>query len=356
MANGYLIRNGAGMTNVSFVANPTVGSRIWISSKQYTTIAYGNTYNAAYRYGTGIGDIRYQNYSIAAPGSKTFTSSGTFTVPNGVTQIRVLCVGGGGGGGATAHAQARSRHGDSWIDTNEGFVDGGGGGGGGGYVTNTTMNVTPGQQISVTIGAGGTGPQMTDYYYYPYENDFRYSEWERGTAGGNGGTTSCGSVTAAGGRGGGAGTGPESPAGVNVWSSTGGAGGAGYGNGGRGGNSGQSDDTATANTNRNGGNGGDGYNYNGTTYSGGGAGASGGYQNFGFETSYHAGKSGSPGGRGSVIGESAAANTGGGMGATGLHYDRYTVISEQGTVETGRTRVSQVTTTGGSGICIISWG
>ena len=74
MANGYLIRNGTGMTNVSFVANPTVGSRIWISSKQYTTIAYGNTYSIAYRYGNGMGDIEYRSFSIAAPGSKTFTS------------------------------------------------------------------------------------------------------------------------------------------------------------------------------------------------------------------------------------------------------------------------------------------
>ena len=359
MANGYLIRNGTGMTNVSFVANPTVGSRIWISSKQYTTIAYGNTYNAAYRYGNGIGDIRYQNYSIAAPGSKTFTSSGTFTVPNGVTQIRVFCVGGGGAGGFSAYSMRSGRHGDSWMDTNEGETQGGGGGGGGGYVTNTTMNVTPGQQISVTIGAGGTYSQYTMWYYNsnPSEAAGTVARWRRGSSGGKGGTTYCGSVSAAGGNGGGAGSGPDQPTGATKWSTTGGSGGTGYGNGGKGGNSGQSDDYDTAKANRDGGNGGDGYNYNGTIYSGGGAGDAGGFQTYGWETSIFWGSVGSPGGRGSKVGEYPIANTGGGSGAANNSLDRYTV-SDTGDSESsaGSTTVYQITGNAGSGICIISWG
>lgn len=69
-------------------------------------------------------------------GSKSFTSSGTMSVPTGVTQIQVFGVGGGGAGGKGS--------GDC------------GGGGGGGYTSTVTANVSPGQTISVTIGAGGS--------------------------------------------------------------------------------------------------------------------------------------------------------------------------------------------------------
>lgn len=65
---------------------------------------------------------------------QTFTANGTFTVPSGVTQVRVLCVG-GGGGGASGHQ----------------------GGGGSGYVQTGTFSVTPGQSIAVTVGSGGNG-------------------------------------------------------------------------------------------------------------------------------------------------------------------------------------------------------
>lgn len=68
----------------------------------------------------------------------------TWTVPSNVTKVDVLAVGGGGGGGA-------------WV----------GGGGGGGGVTDTSVTtpsgvtVTPGSQISVTVGAGGSGAIKT---------------------------------------------------------------------------------------------------------------------------------------------------------------------------------------------------
>lgn len=68
-----------------------------------------------------------------------FPVSGTFTVPSGVTQIKVLVIGGGGGGGASrCHLS-------------------GGGGGGSGYVNFNTYSVTAGTTYSVTVGAGGTG-------------------------------------------------------------------------------------------------------------------------------------------------------------------------------------------------------
>lgn len=69
----------------------------------------------------------------------TLTTSGTYTVPDGVYQILVLLVGGGGSGGGI---------------TNSG--DFSGGGGTGGAVLYGILTVTPGQKINYTIGAGGT--------------------------------------------------------------------------------------------------------------------------------------------------------------------------------------------------------
>jgi hypothetical protein len=92
--------------------------------------------------------------------SQTFTSSGTFTVPASVTQIMVVGShagngGGGGGGGST----------------------GGDGGGGGASVFSSPMimSVSPSQQFTVTIGAGGAGGS--------------------GGSGANGGTGSAGGTT-----------------------------------------------------------------------------------------------------------------------------------------------------------------
>ena len=71
---------------------------------------------------------------------KIFTSSGTFTVPSGVTQVLVTLIGGGGGG---------SKGGGGSLS--------GAGGGGGGVYYRTPVTVTPGSSIPVTIGSGGAG-------------------------------------------------------------------------------------------------------------------------------------------------------------------------------------------------------
>jgi hypothetical protein len=72
------------------------------------------------------------------PGETVFTTSGVFTVPKGVKSIDVFCVGGGGGA--------------AYLTT------GSTGGAGGGYTkTVKDIEVEPGQQITVTVGAGGVG-------------------------------------------------------------------------------------------------------------------------------------------------------------------------------------------------------
>lgn len=105
--------------------------------------------------------------SVASSGASatvTFTASGTWTRPSGVTSVQYLVVGGGGGGGGVDLAPA-------------------GGGGGGGQVAAGTLSVSA-SSFSVTVGAGGAG----------------------GTAvGGTGGSSIFSSITAVGGGGGGGG-------------------------------------------------------------------------------------------------------------------------------------------------------
>jgi hypothetical protein len=74
--------------------------------------------------------------------SQIYTTSGSFdwVVPDGVTSISVVCVGGGGGGGAGYSAVSIS----------------GGGGGGGGLSYRNNISVTPGETLTVIVGSGGT--------------------------------------------------------------------------------------------------------------------------------------------------------------------------------------------------------
>lgn len=99
---------------------------------------------------------------------QSFTSSGSFVVPNAVTRLRVTVIGGGGAGGSNTVAPS-------------------GGGGGGGSSLTILTGLTPGMSIPVTVGAGGTP--------------------SAGASGGSGGTSSFGTyVSATGGSGGGGGT------------------------------------------------------------------------------------------------------------------------------------------------------
>lgn len=81
-------------------------------------------------------------YSFGQTTTQTFTASGTFTVPAGVNKVTVKAWGGGGGGGG--------------ADSNDTQNRAGGGGGGGAFVLNNNVTVTPGANVTVTVGDGGT--------------------------------------------------------------------------------------------------------------------------------------------------------------------------------------------------------
>lgn len=147
-------------------------------------------------------------------GSQTYAANGTFTVPDGITKVKVTVKGAGGGGG-----------GSLWViddsDERKYFINSGGNGGRGGLSVQT-LTVTPGVQYPVTVGSGGSGGS----------ND-RNSP---AGSGAGGGTSSFLTVSATGGGGGGGGSYESSgssgtngsPAGAGA---NGGSGSSGVGNG-----------------------------------------------------------------------------------------------------------------------------
>ena len=76
----------------------------------------------------------------------SFTTTGTFTwtVPDGVTSVSAVCVGAGGGAGGSGSCDTAL---SGWA----------GGGGGGGGLSYGTFDVTPGETLTIIVGAGGAG-------------------------------------------------------------------------------------------------------------------------------------------------------------------------------------------------------
>jgi hypothetical protein len=159
--------------------------------------------------------VTFLNYAQ----TQTYTASGNFIVPTGITNVSVDVWGGGGAGGGVNGASSSTRS--------------GGGGSGGTFTRNATVPVTAGNTITVTVGAGGTGVTAAD-----------------GNPGGASTFAAATSVTAAGGGGGklattgtlngpggGVSTGTTYNGGTGAAASgNSGAGGGGAGNGGNGGN------------------------------------------------------------------------------------------------------------------------
>jgi hypothetical protein len=75
-------------------------------------------------------------------GTQSYTTAGSYswTVPNGIYSISATIVGGGGGGGGFYGS---------------GDTHAGGGGGSGGYYSGEAVAVTPGETLTIVVGAGG---------------------------------------------------------------------------------------------------------------------------------------------------------------------------------------------------------
>jgi hypothetical protein len=90
----------------------------------------GSATNASYAASAGSAGTVVPNVTI-------ITSTQTYTVPSGVTRLRVVCIGGGGGGGAATSGNSGTN-------------------GGNGGISEALISVSPGQQIACTVGNGGT--------------------------------------------------------------------------------------------------------------------------------------------------------------------------------------------------------
>ena len=196
---------------------------------------------------------------VAEPGQQEWTSGGsaTFTVPNGLTEISAVCVGGGGGGGGCIG--------------NSGTGSGAGGGGG---LSWGTIPVTAGETLDIQAGTGGSGGntggsngqaggnswirRSGTNLLYAGGGGGGIGEASQNTGGGSGGSGASGNAAQGGGNGG------NGSNAINDSSAQGGGGAGGYsGGGGQGGRS-----TTGNNGSGGGGSGGNG----GNTYGGGGGG------------------------------------------------------------------------------------
>ena len=136
--------------------------------------------------------------TVYAPAVSSYTSSGTFSVPSGLTAVNVLVIAGGGAGG-TEHA---------------------GGGGAGGLIYRPGFTVSPGGTVTVTVGDGGQGfSQVRDSGQGPGQ----------GFSGDSGQDSVFGTLTAKGGGGGGTWSSGQPPGGSGVTNVSGKSGGSGGG-------------------------------------------------------------------------------------------------------------------------------
>ena len=255
----------SGLSNPAFltittggVMSPSVSTVGGISGSNIASATITNTNIAANTItGGASGNIGLATITQAniAPGSFGVTTNGyafntTVTIPAGVVYVQATVCGGGGGGGGG--------YGDSVR------VSGGGGGGGGSIPQQIGFQVTAGDVLTLTVGAGGAGGTSFFNGGNPGAAGGSTQLYKNGTLlitsyqslGGAGGTAQAGGNSAGassyplilrtgGGYGGGnlvaggagdfSSFGQPGGGGIQAYGGGGGGGGAGYGNGGDGG-------------------------------------------------------------------------------------------------------------------------
>ena len=132
------VYTGAGNNSVAngtssvIIGNLQAGQTYYFRIWGYVTCSAGNFYSAN----------KDATCQVTAHGRQAYTSSGSFTVPEGVRSINIHCTGGGQGG------NGGGRH-------NSSDVYGGDGGNGGGTSYKNNISVSPKNVISIIVGAGG---------------------------------------------------------------------------------------------------------------------------------------------------------------------------------------------------------
>jgi len=263
---GSIIGNGV---VVSYQTTTSFADTALLKLTQYYYFLFSSNANCA------LGPVYFTTTplsgNVTTNGQSSYTASGTWVCPAGVTSVTVQCWGGGGGGGSRS-------------------VNGGAGGGGGGAFASGTIAVVPGTTYPVTVGTGGASTVAGIRSAFKTATDSIIAAGGKGgvandSVGATGGLISAcrGTIIFAGGNGG-----------NGVYGSNSGGGGGGAGTTGAGGNA--SGITAGTGTATSGGNGGAGRTTQGTGTAGtaNGGGGSGGYR-----TSSNT-RAGGAGARGSV--------------------------------------------------------
>ena len=160
-----------------------------VISGNLTAVGSNTTYTFTVRAKDAASNTSDRQFTLTvnAPVQQSFTSSGTFSVPSGVTAVNVLVVAGGGSGG-------------TWH---------GGGGGAGGLIYRPAFPVTPGGTVSVTVGDGGPGQPAPTIGYRGQDSVFGTLTAKGG--GGGGRWTQETSPEGSGGSSGGNAAGPGNP-------------------------------------------------------------------------------------------------------------------------------------------------
>jgi len=219
----FEIQSGALPAGLALTNSAAEGGTAIISGNA-SAVGSDTTYNFVLRAVDAASNTTSRAFSITinAPTVEVFTSSGTFSVPTGVSTVQALVVAGGGGGGGASPGQGA-----------DGYFNGGGGAGG--LVFHPAYPVTPGGTVSVTVGDGGAGPGGAGQQGADGQN----SVFGTITAqGGGGGGRANGENGRSGGSGGGGGAGPN-PGGSGGTATQGNSGGGtGYGSNGGSGNPG----------------------------------------------------------------------------------------------------------------------
>ena len=281
----------AGAWSQAYLDMPSLNTTYYFSCYPYVTIGEGEI----------NGVVRNVTCKTSGELNKTFTASGSYTIPAGYTKMDLFAVGGGSAG---LHGFSRTI---------------GSGGGGGGYTkTVANISVTAGQSLSVIIGSGGSGvvggPRRGGASYVNRASERLITA--------NGGEDSSNSISVGmrGGSGGGAGGSGDR---YNINGAAGGSNGS-AGDSISGGSSGGSGQGTTTRAR------GSGTMYSGASYQGvAGAGGSGG------------GGAGGSAGQAGTGGRSGQAGTGGGGGGAGSYY----LSSESGNTNLGGN--------GGSGVVLM---